>query len=319
MRTNQNFRDLGAKEFLRRYPVRIVGDPGVGIKGDPLDGQGSVVKGHRAQHIDFHRSIDPRMPITGPRNYYPVSIGVGADVGPFRAYYLPYADNSNYRITLKTAEPGSPNVDFFLTALVDGCSIYVEGTQQTPTVYHINAVGIAGLTEGPKSLVNLAAEKGRDLGPMTFAEKHRFKFGLKSEHMDDRYMNNGKLPKTLKAGVDLVQSRKLENDNYMLRPGSGKEERFNQTLRDLQRSNHVPRQVGPKSVDAMKCVATQGFVFGVRTGGAGGTWKFYVQRKAVVELFHRSRKEVNRENPDQSLGYQWIVRDVVQFWPNPKC
>jgi hypothetical protein len=65
----------------------------------------------------------------------------------------------------------------------------------------------------------------------------------------------------------------------------------------------------------MKCVSTQGFVFGIRTGG---DWKFYVQRKALVEYFHRSRALIGSGSV-KSLGKQWIVRQVIQFWPAAKA
>jgi len=62
-----------------------------------------------------------------------------------------------------------------------------------------------------------------------------------------------------------------------------------------------------QSVDSMKFVASQGSVFGARTGG---NWKFYIQKRVLVEYFH--------DTPRTSLGRQQLILAVQQFWPNRK-
>lgn len=323
------FINLGAKEFFRRYPVNYIdlvpdppGLPGAlgaalppRIKGDPVAGQGSVNKFHRVRYVTFSARREDLAQITSARCPNPVKISVGSAVTAIPAFYLPYQNDHNFRITLSAAGPSAANVDFFLTELVDGCSVYVEGTVQTPTAYHINAANYADNSDRPTSLANLATAAGVNLGGMSPAQKHQYKFGLKSANMDNRFQNDGAhRPKAVVAGVGVSQARKVENDDYMLRPDSTQEDAFNLTLPALQTGHVAPTQAGTKSVDAMRCITTQGFVFGIRTGGA---WKFYVQRKALVEYFHRSRHLFGKATLT-SLGKQWIVREVVQFWPAAK-
>ena len=68
------------------------------------------------------------------------------------------------------------------------------------------------------------------------------------------------------------------------------------------------------------CSNHQGSVFGVR--GGGGAWRFFVQRRALVEYFHETTVSVQRffrRNGTrielESLGRQWLIRDVPEFWP----
>lgn len=46
---------------------------------------------------------------------------------------------------MKLAEPGTyngPAVRFFTTAMIDGCSVYIEGPGDAPKVIHANAHGV---------------------------------------------------------------------------------------------------------------------------------------------------------------------------------
>ena len=58
-------------------------------------------------------------------------------------FYLPYRKNGTTRIKLE--EPpgwmGGP-VSFFTTAMIDGCSVYVEGPATSPKVTHANAMSV---------------------------------------------------------------------------------------------------------------------------------------------------------------------------------
>lgn len=62
-------------------------------------------------------------------------------------FYLPYQRNNIAR--MKLAEPGTyngPAVRFFATAMIDGCSVYIEGPAATPKVSHANAQAVQPTT-----------------------------------------------------------------------------------------------------------------------------------------------------------------------------
>jgi hypothetical protein len=246
--------------------------------------------------------------------------------GGLPAFYLPYQNDHNYRITLDANGPGAANANFFLTELVDGCSVYVEGTQDKPTCYHINANAYAQTNDPtlPDHLNALTAQAGMRLAGLTTEQKHNIQFHFKSHRMDQRFQNDAaQRPKTVVAGVNLMQAKKVEERDYMIVPGTASETGFNNTMAALQAQFIVPTQVQGKHVDDMRFVSSQGFIFGIRTGGL---WKFYIQRKALVEYFHRTHSIGAKLNqavngtprPLYSIGMQHIVRDVVQYWPTSK-
>lgn len=58
-------------------------------------------------------------------------------------FYLPFLLNNTTR--MKLSEPDDyegPPVRFFTTAMIDGCSVYIEGPPETPKVTHSNAKAV---------------------------------------------------------------------------------------------------------------------------------------------------------------------------------
>jgi hypothetical protein len=340
---NAAFVNLGAKEFLRRYPVSRIDIQGAATagagtaadltpptKGDEFAGQGSVSKAKRIWNATFSARVDPFAPIASARCPTTVKVQLDHNAGGIPVFYLPYQNDANYRITLDANGPGAANANFFLTELVDGCSVYVEGTRDKPTCYHINASSYAQ-THDPTSpqylnaLMNaVAAGSAATLRTMNVQQKHNVQFGFKSGQMDNRFRNDAaNRPKTVVAGVNLEPTKKIEERDYMIVSGTVNETAFNATMAALQAAFIVPTNVNGKRVDDMRFVSSQGFIFGIRTGG---DWKFYVQRKAMVEYFHRTNAIAAKidqglhgtARPLYSLGMQNIVRDVVQYWPTSK-
>lgn len=74
--------------------------------------------------------------------------------GLFPMFWLPYQRNSTRKMTLKDKrdapvarrEGGNPRV--FFTSALNGCSVFIEGSREHPTVTHVNA-GEFRVTEGP--------------------------------------------------------------------------------------------------------------------------------------------------------------------------
>src|SRR5579884_273844 len=52
-------------------------------------------------------------------------------------YFLPWADNFVISLTIpKKAPTTGPDPSVFLTAAINGCSVFVQGTPDQPTIYH---------------------------------------------------------------------------------------------------------------------------------------------------------------------------------------
>lgn len=251
--------------------------------------------------------------------------------GMLPVYWLPYDLNSNRRITLVDKQ-GVGNANFFLTDLVDGCSIYIQGTANEPTVTHLNAnkelpLGLARFPDA--SDTSPEAERDRKA-----AWAHKW------QHMDHRFANDGAAPKRV-AAMDpaLLPTKQLEARDYMLLTEFHRDA-FEQTLPTLQANGDLPQLINGQSVDRMEVVFTQGTVFGFRAG-PGNPWQFHVQRRALLKFYHRqvvaarplgkmerfkaslaSTFHVNHVTRNTAatsryvpLGAMWFVRSVPQFWP----
>jgi hypothetical protein len=344
------FNNLRAIAFMKRYPViniqppaggpgafaAIAGSnaPAIGRSVNLTTGAGWAGGGSSTNaqaEVHRHRRIMYFRPIPHPNaaNFVtsqncdgPVRFEISNNVGYISLFHLPYNNDENHRITLDDQQ-AIGNVNFFLTELVDGCSIYVEGTPQQPTVYHLNAVGT--VLNNPVAHLN-------------DQQKERLKWTLRWARMDTRFSTDAAKPPNVAGGDPaLLAARKLEDRDYMIRKPLDIT-LFENSLAQLQQRGLAPTQLNGQSVDRMRLVATQGTVFGTRS--PAGIWRFYVQRRAQVEYFHvtvapiaptfkqkvKGAIDVVLRRPAAYgpaavniqftlLGEQWLVRDVCEFWP----
>ncbi|MFY0578964.1 hypothetical protein ACN28S_36045 [Cystobacter fuscus] len=115
-----------------------------------------TVKTHQSAGVTTHFSIDSAERVArcnieteglggykGNKNIHAISISTQRSDHWFPCFWLPWGGNQTYKVTLVDKRPfkvgGEPKI--FLTAAVDGCSVFVEGTEEEPTVYHANAMG----------------------------------------------------------------------------------------------------------------------------------------------------------------------------------
>ena len=92
-------------------------------------------------------------------------------------FYLPYRKNGTTRMKLEQPPGwGGPEVTFFATATIDGCSVYIEGPTAAPKVTHANAAAVQP---------TLPAD--------TYAQKQP-KIQAKIQAMDTRLQNLKKAP-----------------------------------------------------------------------------------------------------------------------------
>lgn len=302
---NVKFNNLGARDFFRLHPVvsmvnapAVVGMPALVarvIKGDPVNGQASVGGTSRILYANFEGlTTYQNLQMTwGTACRKPVKVVIGGHAGiPF--FHLPYNNDENYRITLNDKQ-GIGNVNLFLTEFVDGCSVYVEGTPQHPTVYHINAKS----TERAWSLFSPLR--------VTAGLQRQADWYAKYQRMDQRFKTDAAKPQRVLAGVGLRPPTKVENHDYML--DATQEGVIMGQLANFQAQNKIPLMVAGHNVDRMGLFACQGSVFGERDAGLG-TWKFYIQRRVLVGYF--------RNASPYPLGFQWLVLSADQFWPTNK-
>lgn len=297
---------LGARDFFRLYPLTRIAlgpvvAPPLGVaalpaqktRGDSATSQAAVVKEARVRRFDIAPDTTAFGQIYTHHSRKPVKVLISDFGGSLPLYHLPYNNDENFRITLVDRQ-GVGNVDFFVTELVDGCSVYVEGTPQAPTVYHLNAISTKAMPSiwAPWTLTTAG------LATATWALKHRT--------MDARFNTDKQKPKTVRNAVaGLRAATKVENVDYMI-PADAMAS-TEARLGEFQGRFLSPLAIAGQSVDSMRFISSQGSVFGARTGGS---WKFYIQKRVLVQYFHAGSPA--------ALGLQWVILAVQQFWPSVK-
>lgn len=317
MSNNAKFNLLGARNFFRLYPLTGTSAPAgpavlppMGVaplppqrtKGNARTGQATVKKEARVLTCDIMPQDSPFWTVYTHNCRKAVKVEISGFGGAIPLFHLPYNNDENYRITLVDRQ-GYGNVDFFLTELVNGCSVYVEGTPQAPTVYHINAIS----TKHEWALWSPYRYTGvATYNLLTWSSMDDWHWSAKYKKMDDRFKGDKQKPKSVRNNVaGLRPASKVENHDYMTSKQA--EANIESRLGQFQVDGKAPTLLLGQSVDSMKFVLSEGSVFGTRTAG---NWKFYIQKRVLVEYFH--------DTPRTSLGRQQIILDVQQFWPQTK-
>lgn len=197
-------------------------------------------------------------------------------------YYLPYQLNEHRRVTLVDKQ-GVGGVDLFLTDIVDGCSVYVEGTREEPTVSHLNANALP-------------------LAPKAQPVQRKADWHGKTQQMNQRFTNAAPPKRVAANDPNLVAARRVDFKHYGMRFATD-EAAFIGTLAALQGANRAPVTVGGVPVATMSLLHTAGTIFGVKVLNQ---WSFHVQRRALVAY---------DDAGGHPLALQWMIRDVQQFWP----
>jgi len=326
MSNNATFTGMPATQFFDEYPVVQVGGTGATVwKPSTIDKEGfgdlQVVSSNtRISYATFAAWNDPMGigSVTTPANRQPTSLKITANNpgGAIPVFYLPYALNHNRRLTLVDKQ-GIGAVDFFVTDLVDGCSVYVEGTPAQPSVYHINAN-----KQKPKGM--------KDLSPTMASSKKMKIWNSKWSQMDQRFKTEGTVVKAL-GGThapplpNVQAASKVESQDYMLLTAN-QESAFSGMLAGMQATQRCPQNIGGQSVDELEVIFSQGTIFGTRVGL---NWSFWVQKRVLVKLYHLTLVPPASRTTKQKaaaafgklpytrtqLGTEWVIRGVHQFGP----
>jgi hypothetical protein len=220
----------------------------------------------------------------------------------FPVFYLPYANNETFRITLKNRQAGVPDPDIFITSAVDGCSVFIEGEPTEPTVYHVNHSGGA-----PPALVGNQVAWDAYYDPKRAGMEQR----VNLTHSPKALRQNPPLPaatqpKAVHATeyMDLVHERRagFEQDVYK-----------RQIRDEVKAANPKLKKIRVTGTDYKPC----GTVFGWRRNGR---WTFYYQKRAIMYYLWEAKKK--GLSGGEQTGNRPVCReyplDCWEFFPNGK-
>lgn len=170
-------------------------------------------------------------------------------------YFLPW-DDRGYIVKLRIPKltRDNPGPSIFFTAAINGCSVFVQGDPDSPTVYHAGgSTGIKDPSEAARMWRQVLAKHIRD-----------------SATASARGSLGGEVNKTHYITSTATASGKSTT-----------------TAEQYERELH--RLLDKKGSFRVEYVSPWGCVFGVRTGN---DWAFYLQENATVTCNYVKKKEV---------------------------
>lgn len=192
---------------------------------------------------------------------------------------------------------GGVDPRLFFTATINGCSVFVEGTEEEPIVYHANAADhLMGFHQIDSGLAFAVLQKE------------------KIEHMVKQYRKfSGGHPKGPRSSLLPPSPTTVTLPTDYLVVGQDKHymEWFKEDVRRLVEqyvSEEGSFKISMESIKDVKLEEGAGTVFGVRSGGR---WKFYYQKLVFVTCFRNE----GVFKPDWKKKSHWYVAECEQFWP----
>lgn len=213
------------------------------------------------------------------------------------AYWLPWEEDQIIRTALRPSKKATGSLegvdpDYFFTAPLTGCTVFVEGPRDQPTVYHANARSHGGSFD-------------TQLARQQFLELQREKV----EEMQRRYSafstQQEKQPRN--GGSPGNSGREASMLDYLSRAHSPA---FSEELEEV-----VSKWTGGKAskieVVGKKVVITsaEGTVFGVRRHGE---WTFYFQKRVRVEYWVNDYQHNVSNQGWLRWGFSWL--NPVDYW-----
>lgn len=286
-------------EFAKKYPLTVPG-PGktMHFKEKQFDHDEEAFTGYQVAGSERIYWFDiGRM--KGEPSMTEVQLQSAADEQLEPAYWLPWAEDQIIRTALRPSRKATGSLegidpDYFFTAPLTGCSVFIEGPRDQPTVYHANAKSHAG------TFANQLTRK-------QFVELQQ----AKVEEMEKRF-----------AAFSTQQEKKSRG---LVRLGPGKSGREASMLDYMSRA-HSPdfpnelEEVVSKAtngkyskieVAGQKIVVThtEGTVFGVR---AYGEWTFYFQKRVRIQHLVNDYQVGVGNQGSIRYGVSWL--NPVDYW-----
>lgn len=164
-------------------------------------------------------------------------------IGP-AVYFLPWNSAGGIvRLTIRPKGTANPDPDIFFTAAINGCSIFIQGNPDSPSIYHAGG-------DTRKDDPTEAAAFWRD--------------AFQKEVLDKGHVNRG----AFKAEVNKT--------HYVKTPGV---QGGTTTRRALRYENLLKQTYDRPGKFTVSMVNPWGCVMGIRTGN---NWKFYLQENGTV-------------------------------------
>jgi hypothetical protein len=216
--------------------------------------------------------------------------------GHFPLFWLPFELEKARKITLRdkrdpdTVRQTGGEVRSFFTTAVNGCSVFVEGSLEAPTVYHLNGVDIQSDT--PHS--GDGTTKAHD-------DRILRTFGLEKRWNHIRPPSGSQGPKAV--GQTIVPSAVLHPGEYI--PSYF----FNEPgVLTAEEQSYMTRAAGLVAVPLASAekveIRHNACVFGFKS--RAGQWEFWYQRRAWVRL---------RDTRNDTRHTVYVGAGVKQFWP----
>lgn len=227
-----------------------------------------------------------------------------ASASSFPVYYLPWAENETARMKLKPS-PNHPardgrgriiDPDVFVTAAVQGCSVFIDGTQEQPLIYHINAAGTGGpvFEAGTDALARQSARAKID------EMRNRHERAQRLFPKDRRNRNPRHAPKRYSAEAHMT--------NYMgafVTPTG----RGELTARhDTASIWNLWGLLGGGHTETIQA----GSIFGIRRNGK---WVFFRQTRTRITYDVLEPNDAPYGPPVVRRESKWLATQCVQFWP----
>ncbi len=198
-------------------------------------------------------------------------------------YYLPWdISGASIRMTIPPQGAGNNDPNVFMTAAINGCSIYFQGTSNTPTVYHSG-----GTTNFAKEQINEAVG---------------FWDALMDEYQDYDQQNN--------INLGALAGSSVNKTHYITDPSTQKTtvNAFTQTtMYDYSTKRALKYKSKLKKQNALgKLTVRELFPWACVLGrrDANGDWTFYLQENVSIQY-----SQVERSLPNLFAGKK-ILRTV---------
>lgn len=226
----------------------------------------------------------------------------------FPVYYLPWAPDATARMKLKpsrkhpTRDGSGHTVDpaVFVTAAVQGCSIFIDGKPEEPVVYHLNATSTGGeifqKTTTREAQDSLRAKVG------VMADRHH--------RAQARYPKEGPRVGTGHARLRSSTHQTSHMSDYM------PDFITSQGRQALTQRHATPPSIwnlwGLLAAEWQYETIQAGTVFGIRTNGK---WAFYRQTRTRLSYNVHVPGDSPYDLPRVVRESRWVGTRCVQFWP----
>jgi hypothetical protein len=217
-------------------------------------------------------------------------------------YFLPWSSGNIAWMQIPAA--GLQDKRVFLTSSLSGCSVFIRGPANSPSIYHCGIDGTALTIQGAlphlANLVNNAA-LGRVRTAIQNGDSKQFWWDLLALRLGGVLQGN-QTPAAQNVGAVSKHDYGYDGQTAPVRI-RGRDNRVTPRLAHVARNYRAA--LGRRRSELLS-ISGSGFVFGVRL--ANGNWTFYLQERALIGYTrYDGRRTANK-----------IPIRLTRVWPYPK-